>query len=140
MATINRKCKMRSALCLVASLLTGCGSVPFTPLTPDDFWKKEGFSPAAVVPNPEDMACKMLKASVCAYSVDSLIDRDGSLPLDAGDGKPAFCPLLPDLHVAKGVINTSSDSSSDRRDAGFIALLSNSEHRAIPRIKRPQSS
>ena len=133
------------ALCLVLTPLAGCSSVPFTPLTPDDFWVNAGFTPAAAKPNPEGLACKMLKASVCTYDIDKLIDRDGStdgsLPLEAGgNGKPAFCAALPDLYVAKGVIKISPDSSSDHRDAGFIALLSKPGETTLPRNRRSPSS
>ena len=142
MVTEDKRCGLPHTLCLVVALVAGCSSAPFTP---EAFWINAGFKPVAAIPQSEGLACKMLKASVCAYDISELIDRDGSidgsLPLEAGrNSKPAFCTALPDLYVAKGVIKASLDNSTDQRDAGFIALLSKPEDRALPRNQRSPSS
>lgn len=145
MATTRFIIPLNPALLVIATMVAGCSSVPVAPETPDSEWIAAGFRPAPARPNTEDMSCQMLKAAVCAYDIYEVMDRDGSsdgsLPLEAGAaGKPAFCPGLPDLYVAKGVTRQSTGGDSSPRDAGFIALLSNPAERALPRDKRTPSS
>src|SRR5262249_13546145 len=73
--------------------------------------------------NTSSMECKMLRASVCAYSVERYVDKpDAAVPL-----KDGFCEYLPPLKQAYGIVTGERDIiTGQRTDSGYIALLPDS--------------
>jgi hypothetical protein len=88
----------------VVTLLIACGPARVADLNPVEF----AAGPAQ--PQPEGMACKMLKASACAYG-----DLRTNDPLQAG-----FCPELPGWK--QGQWGAGKKSEQGFRDSAYTAL------------------